>query len=96
MPLGRVILLATLWAGLASCSADEGPVAGNEPITTEAIAAVMTEHVDLQPVEIHPYPALSNRTKAPFAPWPESAEGSPSRSQGSTASVKGTSSLAAP
>jgi hypothetical protein len=75
MPVRKVVVLAVGWAGLASCSADGGPVVGDEPITSEAIAAVMMEHVDLQPVAVHPYPALSSRTRAPYAPWPESAEG---------------------
>jgi hypothetical protein len=60
---------------LVACSADEGPVAGDGPLTTEAIAAVMTEHVDLEPAEVQPYPPLSSRTRKPYAPWPESAEG---------------------
>ena len=63
-----------LCGGLVGCGADE-PVVGDEPITTEAIAAIMAAHIDLEPVETHPYPALTNRTKAPFAPWPELAEG---------------------
>ncbi|PUA81036.1 hypothetical protein [Nocardioides currus] len=48
----RGIVVAVLALGLAGCSSSDEAVAGDEPITPEAIAAITQEHVDLSPVEV--------------------------------------------
>lgn len=75
MTRGSVLAVLGLCAVLTACTDNREPVVGDEPITTEAIAAIMVEHIDLEPLETHPFPALTNRKKSPYAPWPELAEG---------------------
>ncbi|MFC7726519.1 hypothetical protein ACFQW6_15525 [Nocardioides sp. GCM10028917] len=48
----RGAVVAMVCVLLAGCGADDGQVPGDEPITPAAIAAIVQEHVDLEPRRI--------------------------------------------